>query len=417
MSSLSLSEISAPPPMMSSSLKKILTIPFLMTIAVFPFLSDQDIFSFASCSKFTIDMFEDQFFSYEKHWFSNIDVYNSFRVSKSLLKRLKKKKENIVNLVYMLEQNDQRINLAKFIPTSVRILKLWTSDSFYNRKINLSSFTNLKYLEVPTNYNKPIKSFPPNLTVLKFESKSNFNKPLLNLPSSLRWLELGDKFNQPIVLNEGLEYVRFGKHFNYPIESLPSTLIYLELGEDFYWRNNMRTELPASLREIRILRDYSSQYQYDDNSLIKHLIEIIPPTILNMMVGNLFYRHDSSLYQIPPIYKDINSMRDYIYSSSLEDNEIDSDLIRKHRIPFVLNKYYDFFQCMGKYVRIQHLFCRVIQDFMENETMKSNFNLYVDLITKTSSHEGIFREGRLFIETPIQSFRFKRDVLHYSISD
>jgi hypothetical protein len=416
MSSLSLSEISTPLSMMSSSLKKILTIPFLMAIAVFPFLSDQDIFSFASCSKFTIDMFEDQFFSYENKWFSNIDSQHDFHVSKSLLKRMKKKKENIVNLIYMLEQNDQRINLAKFIPTSVSVLQLWTGNSFYYRKINLSSFTNLKHLEVPTNYNKPIKSFPPNLTVLKFESQSYFNKPLLNLPSSLRWLTLEDKFNQTIVLNEGLEYVRFGKYFNSPIESLPSTLIYLEVGEDFRW-SNMKTELPESLREIRILRDYSSEYQYDNNSLIKNLIEIVPRNILNMMVGNLFSIHDSFLYKIPPIYKNVDSMRDYISLSSLEDHSIDSDLIRKHRIPFVLNKYYDVFQSMGKYVRIQHLFCREIQDFMENETMKSNFNLYVDHITKTSCHEGIFQEERLFIETPIHSNKFKREILHYSISD
>ena len=385
MSSLSLSEISVPPSMNSSSLKKFLTIPFLMAIAVFPFLSDEDIFSFASCSKFTVDMFEDQFFSYENKCFSNIGVYNSFRISKSLLKRMKKKNGNIVNLVYMLEQNNSRINLAKFIPVSVRILKLWTSDSFYYRKINLSSFTNLKYLEVPTNYNKPIKSFPPNLVVLKFDLDSNFNKPLLNLPSSLRWLELGDKFNQSIVLNEGLEYVRFGKHFNYPIKSLPSSLIYLELGQDFDW-TNMKTELPTNLRDIHIHRNDNSE----SDSIMRQIIEM-NPTISNIII---YFDRTTSL---------IDNISSYA---------LDFKHAIQHHIPFVLSTGNNIIQFVGKYIRIQHLFCREIQDFMENETMniKSEFNSDFDLIAKISDRKTAFIDERYLIVT----IRSKSEPLTYT---
>lgn len=340
-------------------------------------------------------MFEDKFFSYEKKWFSNIDLHDTIRLSKPVLKTMtmKKKNKNIENLVYRLERHDLRINLSKFIPASVKVLEIWTRHSLYKTEINLSSFTNLIYLDI-TKYNKPIKSFPPNLVVLKFDFDSNFNKPLLNLPSSLRWLELGDKFNQSIVLNEGLEYVRFGKYFNSPIESLPSTLIYLELGQDFDW-NNMKTELPESLKEIRIFRNDNSK----SNFIIRDIIEMVP-SIENIMIGDLFsspmYDYDfdeENIWFSNPDnpFTNLHEIRTYGNSSPV----LNYLYIREQRIPFVLLKEYKLFQSFGKYVNIQHLFCGEIQDFMENEIieMKSRFNFHLETVTEIFNRN-LFREER-----------------------
>ena len=200
-----------------------------------------------------------------------------------------------------------------------------------------------------------IKSLPNDLAVLKFDSKSNFNEPLFNLPSSLRWLELSDNFNQPIHLNEGLEYVKFGKDFDQEIV-LPSSLICLEVCENFSLYN-LVSKFCNNLREIRIIvKDGSdSQYVTEINHAMKLLSDNLPKTVYNIMIGDLyhkFYDHQN----VHPVYF-IEKKDSSIY--------------------FALTKQHGCVQSIGQYVRIENFFCKEIQQLMDSD---ADFILDTDFI-------------------------------------
>lgn len=400
-------------PRLISSFNKTLFTPFIMSKCISPYLSDQDIFRFASCSKFTFNTFEHQFYSFNDKMFSNTELHSSYFVPKPILKLMKKNNVNLVNLVFMLKENDKRINLCKFIPLSVRILKIWTSNFFYYRKLNLYSLTNLQYLEIPINYNKPIKSFPPNLVVLKFDPRSTFNKPIHDLPSSLRWLNLGNNFNNKITFNEGLEYVSFGKKFNKKM-ILPSSLIYLEFCHNLAVYN-INSERCNNLSEIRINADDDSQYADSTNQLLSIFINQHKQSLVNIMIGDLFYTHKVRTRDNDDKIRIRHSFMNKLISLSTE--EINSNLIRNNRIPFVLSKQYGIFQCFGKYRSIEHLFSTEIQLFIQNEIIKSNFKLNYDFITNTFYSKSLMTENRLLIETFIYVHNLKKMRICFSISD
>lgn len=74
-----------------------------------------------------------------------------------------------------------------------------------------------------------------------------------NLSSDVRGIELGSRFNYPLVnIPQNLEKIIFGPSFNQSIDDLPDTVIYMSLGEDFSQEIN---KFPSNLEEISFSSD------------------------------------------------------------------------------------------------------------------------------------------------------------------
>jgi hypothetical protein len=134
---------------------------------------------------------------------------------------------------------------------------------YFNHQIHYLP-SNLLYLELGSNFNTSIDSFPPNLLYLKFGYR--YDKPLHNLPKNLVYLYLGYHYNHYIEnYPSTLKSIIFGDMFNQNINNLPYNLQYLTIGYHFDKITNI---LPNSL--INISCKYKNPNLYADDRYIRY---------------------------------------------------------------------------------------------------------------------------------------------------
>lgn len=76
----------------------------------------------------------------------------------------------------------------------------------FNHSLDLTKYPDILYLQLGDFFDNNLV-IHNNLIYIEFGS--NFNRQLSSCPNNLKYLKFGMEYNKPIILNEGLNYLRF----------------------------------------------------------------------------------------------------------------------------------------------------------------------------------------------------------------
>jgi hypothetical protein len=111
----------------------------------------------------------------------------------------------------------------------------------------------LQQLYLSTQFNHPIPFLPPLIQIVHIDSMY-FNHPIDHFPNSIHTLHLGNGFNQPVQKwPSNLKHLTLGKSFEQPLEHLPDTLESLYLSNPF----DHPFHFPSQLKTLHLPSSYS----------------------------------------------------------------------------------------------------------------------------------------------------------------
>ena len=170
--------------------------------------------------------------------------------------------------------------------------------SFFTQKIdNLPK--SLKRLSLGCFFNEKINNLPDGLTHLILGENSTFNHDIDKLPLSLTHLRLGKYFNKKINnLPDGLTHLILGENFNKPLDFLPKNLKKLFI--DFNYEHKL-DNLPEGLEQLTF--GYEDTINYGSVSFKYYVDEDD--------IDKCYHKFQHDLTNLPKSLKCIKILRNY----------------------------------------------------------------------------------------------------------